>query len=97
MRHIRECSTCQEDKEEHTHLTGLLQPLHIPKHEWESMSMEFITCLPKVQGKDCIFVVVDGLTSLLISLPFPQIIVHHRWHNYSLERYSGCMCCTRPL
>ena len=24
--------------------------------------MDFITCLPRVQGKDCIFVVVDKLT-----------------------------------
>jgi hypothetical protein len=62
MRHIRECSTCQENKDEHTHPTGLLQPLPILEHKWESISMDFITRLPKVQGKYCIFVVVDMLT-----------------------------------
>jgi hypothetical protein len=62
MRHISECVTCQQNKSEHTLPTGLLQPLPIPKKKWESISMDFITGLPKVQGKDCIYVVVDRLT-----------------------------------
>jgi hypothetical protein len=62
MHHIMECSTCQEKKDEHTHPTGLLQPLPIPEHKWESISMYFISGFPKVQGKDFIFVVVDRLT-----------------------------------
>jgi hypothetical protein len=43
--------------------TGLLQPLSIPEQKWESRSMDFITSLPKVQGKDHIYVVVDILTN----------------------------------
>ena len=62
MCHIRECVTCQQNKDEHTHPTCLLQPLAILEHKWESVSMDFITCFPKTQGKDCIFVVVDRLT-----------------------------------
>jgi hypothetical protein len=62
MRHISECVTCQQNKSEQTLLTGLLQPLPIPEQKWESISMDFITGLPKAQGKDCIFVVVDRLT-----------------------------------
>jgi hypothetical protein len=62
MRHIRECVTCQQNKDEHTHPTGLLQPLPIPEHKWESISMDFITGFPRAQGKDGIFVVVDRLT-----------------------------------
>jgi hypothetical protein len=61
MKHVKECTTCQENKDEHTHPTGLLQPLPIPEHKWESISMDFITGLPRAQGKDCIFVVVDRL------------------------------------
>jgi hypothetical protein len=33
MCHIKEFTTCQEDKDEHTHPTGLLQPLPIPEHK----------------------------------------------------------------
>jgi hypothetical protein len=43
-------------------LAGLLQLLPILEQKWESILMEFINDLPKVQGKDCIYVVVDRLT-----------------------------------
>jgi hypothetical protein len=42
MRHIKECTTFQVNKDEHTHPAGLLQPLPIPEHKWESISMDFI-------------------------------------------------------
>jgi hypothetical protein len=47
MCHINEFTTCQENKDEHTHLAGLLQPLPIPEHKWESISMDFIKGFPK--------------------------------------------------
>ena len=62
LQHIKECIVFQQNKGEHTHPTGLLQPLPILDVKWESISMDFITGLPTVQGKDCIFVVVDRLT-----------------------------------
>jgi hypothetical protein len=62
MRYISECVTCQQNKLEHTLPSGLLQPLPILEQKWESISMDFIAGLPKVQGKDCIYVVVDRLT-----------------------------------
>ena len=62
LRHVRECVVCQKNKGELNHLAGLLQSLPIPEGKWESISMDFITRLPMVQGKDCIFVVVDRLT-----------------------------------
>jgi hypothetical protein len=33
MSHIKECNTCQANKDEHTHPTRLLQPLPIPRAE----------------------------------------------------------------
>jgi hypothetical protein len=62
IKHVKECTTCQENKDEQTHPAGLLQPLPIPEHKWESISMDFITCFPQAHGKDCIFMVVDRLT-----------------------------------
>eukprot|EP00253_Pinus_taeda_P007200 PITA_07200 len=44
-----------------SHPVGLLQPFPIPKGKWECISMDFITGLPIVQGKDCVFVIVDRL------------------------------------
>jgi hypothetical protein len=69
MKHVKECTTCQENKDEHTHPTGLLQPLPIPEHEWESISMDFITGLPRAHGKDFIFMVVDRLTKFAQFFP----------------------------
>jgi hypothetical protein len=43
MKHVKECTTCQENKDEHMHPAGLLQPLPILEHKWESISMDFIT------------------------------------------------------
>jgi hypothetical protein len=54
--------TSQQNKLEHTLPTRLLQPLPIPEQKWESISMDFTTSLPKVQGKDYIYVVFDRLT-----------------------------------
>jgi hypothetical protein len=62
MCHIRECTTLKQNKDEHIHPIGLLQHLPIPKRKWESVFMDFIIGLPKPEGKDCIFVVVDRLT-----------------------------------
>ena len=62
MQRVQECSICQQNKIEHIHPAGLLQPLPIPEQKWESISMDFITGLPKVQGKDCLYVMVDRLT-----------------------------------
>ena len=62
LQHIRECDVCQRNKGEMCYPTGLLQPLPIPEGKWESISMDFIIRLPMVQGKDCIFVIIDQLT-----------------------------------
>ena len=62
MEHVQECSICQQNNIENNHPAGLLQPLPIPEQKWESISMDFITGLPKVQGRDCLYVVVDRLT-----------------------------------
>jgi hypothetical protein len=62
MKHVSECVTCQQNKSENSLPAGLLQPLPIPEHKWESISMDLVTGLPKVQGKDYIYVVVDRLT-----------------------------------
>jgi hypothetical protein len=48
MIHVSECVTFQQKKSEHALPGGLLHPLPIPEKKWESISMDFITGVPKV-------------------------------------------------
>src|SRR3984885_6737072 len=59
---VMECLVCQQNKVETIKASGLLQPLSIPSQCWEEVSMDFITSLPKSEGKSFIMVVVDRLT-----------------------------------
>jgi len=63
QKYVNECKVCQQNKSELTYPAGLLQPFPIPEKKWDSISMDFITCLPKYLGKDCIYVVVDRLNN----------------------------------
>jgi hypothetical protein len=57
-------------------MLGILQPLPIPSQHWEEVSMDFITNLPKFEGKNDIMVVVDRLIKYAhffsISHPFKE-------------------------
>ncbi|GKA93498.1 retrotransposon protein, putative, ty3-gypsy subclass, partial [Tanacetum coccineum] len=59
--YVSECLTCAKVKAEHQRPSGLLQQPEIPEWKWESITMDFITKLPRT-GHDAIWVVVDRLT-----------------------------------
>lgn len=59
---MKACSICQRAKSENVASPGLLSPLPTPKRVFTDISMDFIVGLPKSQGKEAIFVVVDRLT-----------------------------------
>jgi hypothetical protein len=99
LKHIRDCMTCQQNKSEQTHLAGLLQPLPIPEHKWESISIDFITGLSRVQGRDCIFVVVDRLIKFAHFFAIPtdykaiqvtELFFREAFRLHALSRLSGC-------
>ena len=70
VRHVKECAVCQRDKGVMRKPAGLLQPLSIPDKRWGSVSMDFITQLPRTKrGHDAIFVVVDRLTKMVHIAP----------------------------
>lgn len=60
--YVVRCVMCQSAKSEALSPVGLLQPLPIPNQIWEDISMDFIGGLPKSEGRDTIFVVVDILS-----------------------------------
>jgi hypothetical protein len=57
-----ECVVCQQNKVETIKTPCILQPLSIPSQRWEEVSMDFITGLPKSEGKSVIMVIVDRPT-----------------------------------
>ena len=68
--HVQSCDSCQRNNIRGGKPAGLLQPLQIPEEPWISVSMDFITQLPKTpRGKDAILVVVDRLMKMTRFIP----------------------------
>jgi hypothetical protein len=67
---VRSCDTCQRIKPSNQLPQGLLHPLDIPSRNWEQVSLDFITGLPKTpHGLDSILVVVDKLSKYVKLIP----------------------------
>ena len=60
---------CQQEKVEQRQLGGLLEPLPVADRPWESISMDFITSLPKSNGFGTIMVVVDRFSKYATFMP----------------------------
>jgi transposase InsO family protein len=48
---------------------GILNPLPVPEHLWQDISMDFVTGLPISDGHDVIWVVIDQLTKMRHLVP----------------------------
>ena len=58
-KYCEECMICQRNKTLALSPAGLLTPLEVPNRVWEEISMDFVDGLPKENGFEVIFVVVD--------------------------------------
>jgi len=68
--YLARCLECQQIKAEHQHPVGLLQPLPIPEWKWETISRDFITCLPKTRKNNhSIMVVVEKFSKSAHFIP----------------------------
>ena len=64
--YVKGCDACQRHKSVNARPGGELQPLPIPQHKWDTITMDFITKLPKTKaGNDAIVVFVDKLTKMV--------------------------------
>jgi RNase H-like domain found in reverse transcriptase/Integrase zinc binding domain len=64
--HVKYCDICQRTKNSTQKPLGLIQPLTPPTRKWMSITMDFITPLPKTdRGSAGLFVVVDRLSKLI--------------------------------
>lgn len=66
LQHVRRCGDCQRNKGATQRPFGEPTPLLVPSAQWEQISMDFITHLPKTRsGFTAIFVVVCRLTKMV--------------------------------
>jgi transposase InsO family protein len=76
---VRSCEICSRAKPDRSRYPGLLQPLKVPSHAWQIISMDFIEGLPKSGKSDCILVVVDTFSKfshfIALSHPFTALKV----------------------
>ena len=64
--YVGRCPECQRNKPSNHKPYGLLQPLPIPLKNWESVSLDLITQLPKTaKGHDAVIVFVDRLSKMV--------------------------------
>ncbi|KAL0534735.1 hypothetical protein IC582_029028 [Cucumis melo] len=77
---VSRCLVCQQVKAPRQHPAGLLQPLSVPGWKWESVSMDFITGLPKtLKDYTVIWVFVDRLTKSAHFVPGKSTYTASKW------------------
>ena len=68
--YVASCLICQKAKIEHQKPAGMLHSLELPVWKWDSITMDFVTGLPRTSsGYDSIWVVVDRLTKSAHFIP----------------------------
>lgn len=66
---VAQCIVCQKAKTERVKYSGLLQPLPVPSHAWQTVRLDFMEGLPRTKGYNCILVVVDKFSKYAHFLP----------------------------
>jgi len=62
--YVNNCDICQRTNVVRHAPYGLMKPNEAPDRPWKSISMDFITDLPKSKGDDAILIVNDPLTKM---------------------------------
>ncbi|KAE8726163.1 Detected protein of unknown function [Hibiscus syriacus] len=70
--YVKTCLVRQQDKVENRQPVGLLEPLPVPQRPWDSITLDFISALPKSEGYGSIMVVVDRFSKYGTFIPCPK-------------------------
>jgi len=73
-KYVKNCDTYQRTKVVRHAPYGLIKPNEAPNRLGKSISMNFITDLPKSEGDDAILIVIDRLTKMAHFLPCTEEI-----------------------
>ncbi|TYK18600.1 pol protein [Cucumis melo var. makuwa] len=76
---VSRCLVCQQVKAPKQKSTRLLQPLGVLEWKWESVSMDFITRLPRTLKGYIVFWVVDRLTKSAHFVPGKSTYTASKW------------------
>jgi len=63
-RYVERCNLCQQMKNKTEEVAGKLKLEEVPEKPWTHISVDFITKLPIVAGKDAILVVYNRLSKI---------------------------------
>jgi hypothetical protein len=89
VEYVRTCLICQQDKPEHKKKAGLLEPLPVPKRPWESVSLDYITSLPKVGDIGTIVTMVDRFSKYATFVAAPKYISAEETASSSILSSTG--------
>ena len=73
--YVQGCLVCQMTKNLVNEKKTPLVPTEIPNQPWEVITADFITDLPKVEGKDTLLNVVDKFLKMAIFIPMNKEVM----------------------
>jgi hypothetical protein len=77
--YVQTCPRCMLGNARNTRKPGLLQPLPIPGHAWQHMSLDFVTGLPRTAaGHDAVLTCVCPLTKMVRLIPTDKEVTAER-------------------
>lgn len=67
--YVAKCDTCQRSKNRTHRPYGLLCPVQAPRRPWDSISLDFLSDLPRSQGHSGVLVIVDRFSKMVEFVP----------------------------
>lgn len=93
--YVKGCTVCQRSKIHHQPKAAPLHPNPIPEHNWEYISVDMITHLPKSEGHNAILVIVGMKSKDYLAIPTTEelnsegwidLYIKHVWSKHGLSK-----------